>query len=56
MLRFARFVEQGIDMLLIANDPFFQSRRDQIVALTADQIQFGNQPQGGQSAWSHDTG
>jgi putative tryptophan/tyrosine transport system substrate-binding protein len=31
---FARLVEQRIDMLLVANDPFFQSRRDQIVALT----------------------
>jgi putative tryptophan/tyrosine transport system substrate-binding protein len=28
-----RLVEQGADMLLITNDPFFQSRRDQIVAL-----------------------
>jgi putative tryptophan/tyrosine transport system substrate-binding protein len=27
-----RLVEQGADMLLITNDPFFQSRRDQIVA------------------------
>jgi putative tryptophan/tyrosine transport system substrate-binding protein len=30
---FARLVEQGADMLLVANDPFFQSRRDQIVTL-----------------------
>jgi putative tryptophan/tyrosine transport system substrate-binding protein len=30
---FTRLIEQGIDMLLVANDPFFQSRRDQIVAL-----------------------
>jgi putative ABC transport system substrate-binding protein len=31
---FTRLVEHGIDMLLVANDPFFQSRRDQIVTLT----------------------
>jgi putative tryptophan/tyrosine transport system substrate-binding protein len=30
---FTRLVEQGADMLLVANDPFFTSRRDQIVAL-----------------------
>jgi putative ABC transport system substrate-binding protein len=32
---FATLVRQGIDTLLVANDPFFQSRRDQIVALAA---------------------
>jgi putative tryptophan/tyrosine transport system substrate-binding protein len=32
---FTRLVEQGADMLLVANDPFFTSRRDQIVALVA---------------------
>jgi putative ABC transport system substrate-binding protein len=30
---FTRLVEQGTDMLLVANDPFFTSRRVQIVAL-----------------------
>ena len=32
---FASLVQQGINVLLVANDPFFQSRRDQIVALAA---------------------
>jgi putative ABC transport system substrate-binding protein len=31
----ASLVQQSIDMLFVANDPFFQSRRNQIVALTA---------------------
>jgi putative ABC transport system substrate-binding protein len=32
---FANFVQQGVAALLIANDPFFVSRRDQIVAQAA---------------------
>ncbi|MGC1326979.1 MAG: ABC transporter substrate-binding protein, partial [Xanthobacteraceae bacterium] len=32
---FTTLVQQGIDTLLVANDPFFQSRREQIVALAA---------------------
>ena len=32
---FASLVQQGISTLLVANDPFFLSRRDQIVALAA---------------------
>jgi putative ABC transport system substrate-binding protein len=32
---FASLVQRGINTLLVANDPFFQSRRDQIVALAA---------------------
>jgi putative ABC transport system substrate-binding protein len=32
---FASLVQQGINTLLVANDPFFQSRREQIVALAA---------------------
>jgi len=32
---FTNLVQQGINTLLVANDPFFTSRRDQIVALAA---------------------
>jgi ABC-type uncharacterized transport system substrate-binding protein len=32
---FADLVQQGIHALLVANDPFFTSRRDQIIALAA---------------------
>jgi len=32
---FATLVQQGIDALFVANDPFFASRRDQIVGLSA---------------------
>jgi putative ABC transport system substrate-binding protein len=32
---FATFDQRGIDALLVANDPFFESSRDQIVALAA---------------------
>jgi putative tryptophan/tyrosine transport system substrate-binding protein len=32
---FTTLVQQGVDTLLVANDPFFQSRRDQIIALAA---------------------
>ena len=34
-MAFASLVQQGIDTLLVANDPFFTSHRDQIVALAA---------------------
>ena len=32
---FATFDQRGTDALLVANDPFFESSRDQIVALAA---------------------
>jgi ABC-type uncharacterized transport system substrate-binding protein len=32
---FASLAQQGTDMLLVANDPFFMSRRNQIIALAA---------------------
>jgi len=34
-MAFASLVQQGIDTLIVANDPFFTSHRDQIVALAA---------------------